>query len=278
MFNEGYFVKPERHPADWKGPRKRGAGFARNAEMVNLGADLCLAFIRNGSSGATHCAGLAEKAGIPTIIFRSEDKDMAAVATGVSKLRPRPHRRVQDEIKLEGVQIIWRNFGGEKRLYNESGKRNFAIPLEEDLAVQLHELGWNVKAKVLPDDTVFYHLPVTVKMDGRRPPRVFLITMSRNRRTQLDEDTVALIDGLEFDNVDVILRPFNWDVNGKQGVSAYLKTFMGVLHEDDLEKKYSHIPIEGEDEAAIELENLIDAQVESDTGWLTDDEQRAIEA
>ncbi|MFF7022986.1 SLOG family protein [Streptomyces klenkii] len=61
-------VAEEPHPASWA-THGRAAGPLRNEHMVGLGANLCLAFIRDSSRGASHCARLAEAAGIPVRRF-----------------------------------------------------------------------------------------------------------------------------------------------------------------------------------------------------------------
>lgn len=71
----GWGLPTEPHPADWS--HGRAAGPIRNTEMVNAGADLCLAFLLPGSRGAVHCADLAEQAGITTKRFGPTDDEKA---------------------------------------------------------------------------------------------------------------------------------------------------------------------------------------------------------
>jgi hypothetical protein len=58
----GYQI--EAHPADW---HRYGwvAGHRCNAEMIALGADGCVAFIRDASPGSTTTVRLAQATGIP---------------------------------------------------------------------------------------------------------------------------------------------------------------------------------------------------------------------
>lgn len=62
----------ERHRAEWT-CYGRAAGHRRNAQMVALGADICLAFPLGESRGTRGCMALAEKAGIPVISYELKE-------------------------------------------------------------------------------------------------------------------------------------------------------------------------------------------------------------
>lgn len=59
-------VTEERYPALWDKYGK-AAGPIRNGTMCNLGADVCLAFPREGSRGTIDCIQRAKTVGIPVI-------------------------------------------------------------------------------------------------------------------------------------------------------------------------------------------------------------------
>lgn len=64
-FCEENDIETERHPADWSVGKK--AGPLRNQHMVDLGADICLAYPIAGSRGTLHCMKAAKTAGIPVV-------------------------------------------------------------------------------------------------------------------------------------------------------------------------------------------------------------------
>ncbi|MBM4469839.1 DUF2493 domain-containing protein [Rhodococcus hoagii] len=64
---QGFPVEP--HPAKRDPVTGRVLGPQRNAKMVALGADICLAFPLPSSRGTRNCIRLAREAGIPTRIF-----------------------------------------------------------------------------------------------------------------------------------------------------------------------------------------------------------------
>jgi hypothetical protein len=151
---------------------------------------------------------------------------------------------IQDNtVLMEGVRIIFRNFAGKEGQYNKEGDRNFAVLLDNKVADLLATDGWNIK-QLAPredseDDEPQAYLPVSVKFEGYRPPRIVQVT-SRGR-TNLSEDEVEILDWVDITNVDLIVRPYSWSVSGKSGIKAYLQTMYVTIQEDALELKYGEM-------------------------------------
>lgn len=145
-------------------------------------------------------------------------------------------------VLMEGVRIIFRNFAGREGQYNREGDRNFAVLLDEAVAIAMTEDNWNVKwlrpRSEEEGESPQAYLPISVNFKGR-PPRIVLIT-SRGR-TNLDEGQVEMLDWVDILNVDLIVRPYEWTVNGKSGVKAYLQSIYVTIEEDALEIKYGEL-------------------------------------
>jgi hypothetical protein len=145
-------------------------------------------------------------------------------------------------VLMEGVRIIFRNFSGKEGQYNREGDRNFAVLLDDSVATVMAEDNWNVKwlkpRSEEEEEAPQAYLPVSVNFKGR-PPRIVLIT-SRGR-SHLDEDSVEMLDWADILNVDLIVRPYEWTVNQKSGVKAYLQSIYVTIQEDPLEIKYSEL-------------------------------------
>lgn len=145
-------------------------------------------------------------------------------------------------VQIDEARIIYRNFAGAPSKFNREGDRNFAVVIEDqDIAEALTEKGWNVKIKPPREegDEPFMFLPVKVKFNDRGP-RVYLQnSLGGRNRVTLDEDTVGILDNVDITNVDLDIRPYDWDVQGKTGRTAYLQSICVTQEVDRFLDRYA---------------------------------------
>lgn len=147
--------------------------------------------------------------------------------------------RVTEKITIENARLTFRNFSGK----GDYPGRNFGVALDERDAKNLKKIGWNVKERPPREegDDTSYYLPVHLRFDIN-PPIIFLVTS--NKKTQLFENDVAMLDWSDIVNVDLTIRPYNWQTaSGKSGVKAFAKTMYVTIEEDKLDSKYDSIPV-----------------------------------
>lgn len=148
---------------------------------------------------------------------------------------------VKNNIEFEDARIMFKNFRGRPTKFKPNGgSRNFCVAIPDaELATALANDGWNIRvlAPRDEDDMPLNYLQVEVNYGGYNPPHVY--TFANGVRTELDEDTIGELDTADIESVDLVVRPYNWEVNGRAGVKAYLKTAYVTLNLDRFAQKYA---------------------------------------
>lgn len=143
-------------------------------------------------------------------------------------------------LQIDDARIIYRNFSGAASKFNREGDRNFAVIIpDQEMADALIDEGWNIKIKPPrdEDDSPFMYLPVKVKFN-ERGPAIYLKT--GNAMNRLDEESIDMLDNIDILGVDLDIRPYDWEVNGKEGRTAYLQSIHVTQDIDRFAARYQN--------------------------------------
>lgn len=146
-----------------------------------------------------------------------------------------------NNINIEGANIIWKNFSGERDRYNP-GKRGFSVVIDDTvMADELKQEGWNVKERPLQEgaDPSEQEWTLPVKLNMNRYTQVWLIV--GNHKTLLNEDTVAQLDVVDITDCDLSIRPYEWEMSGRTGITAYVDSMYVTIRENKFAEKYADL-------------------------------------
>lgn len=154
---------------------------------------------------------------------------------------------IHHNLKFDGLAFAYRtNFAGaDPKGWNSKHERYFDIKLTEDEANSLIDEGWNVSTNAKDPDNPIYTLRAFVRFDIM-PPTVWQITSKR--RVMLNENTIAVLDRANIKHVDAIIRPYNWNNNGRIGTKAMVEELYVVIEESEFAERYADIP---EDDSSL---------------------------
>ena len=146
-----------------------------------------------------------------------------------------------NNINIEGAIVIWKNFSGERDRFNP-GKRGFSVVIDDaTMADELRNEGWNVKERPLQEgaDPSEQEWTLPVKLNMNRYTQVWLIV--GNHKTLLDENTVAQLDVVDIVNCDISIRPYEWEMSGRTGITAYVDSMYVTIRENKFAEKYADL-------------------------------------
>lgn len=148
--------------------------------------------------------------------------------------------------QMDIIPGLFRNFRGEKRKYNDEGKRNFnlALDLPEDALDELAATGLKIKERQPRDeeygDQPLRFVKVNVAYGGQQPPNLYLV--SGKKMKELSQNELALLDTARFTNVDLVIRTYHRD---EETTTLYLQKGYFTIEQDPISAKYADLEIDG---------------------------------
>lgn len=138
----------------------------------------------------------------------------------------------------------FRNFRGEKRKFNDEGKRNFnlALNLPVEALDDLASLGLKIKELAANEeygDEPLRFVKVNVAFGGKMPPELYLVA-GKNMK-ELTQNELGLLDGARFTNVDLIIRTYHRD---EESCTLYLQKGYFTIEQDPISAKYSNLNVD----------------------------------
>ena len=145
-------------------------------------------------------------------------------------------------ITIIEVPIIWKNFSGERRQYNERGDRLFNIVIsDENYATDLANAGWPVKEFLNREEGEEreFHMECKVNYASKYPPRIYLV--KHEKSIMLSEATISTLDMLPISFVSVKLNPYRWSNTSGSGIKPYVDTMYAMVDQNELDERYKHL-------------------------------------
>ena len=154
-------------------------------------------------------------------------------------------------VLVKDAHLIFKNFKGESSAYNKAGEKKFNILIDNQecadaLMNDTNQYGvpWNVHVKAPKEegDIPFMHLPVKLSYNGRRGPNVYLVT--NGVTNTLDESTIGLLDDIDIEYVELIIRPYDGELGtGAKFRAAYLQSMKVVQRLDSIQAEMQGLPV-----------------------------------
>jgi len=156
------------------------------------------------------------------------------------------------DVTIENAQFVYSpNFEGREEQFNDPGDRYFNLRIPDDLVKHMEENFWNLSwtkpRKNATPQEIAEHVPepfVKVAVGFTyRPPFISVWEDGKETVLGVDErgDTAKIIDKLQFEKMDVVIRGNPWKNTSGCGIKAWLKTFVGVVESDDIRRKYANM-------------------------------------